>query len=125
MRGQRLRLSRREFALAGSVALAGCAYGVGLDEQRVPPKLFYLGPAKVFSMDPAGGAPVTLVDQAPKDGSRPGGLNDGIALDLVNRHVYWTNMGRAAENDVIMRSDLDGSNVTTIEAGRQCSRLSS
>ena len=107
-----LALSRRSILLAGSAALAGCAHFDGSD---APPRLFYLGAAKVFLIDPAGGGPVTVVDQSPKDGSRGAGLNDGIALDPINRHIYWTNMGRAAENDgYIMRSGIDGQSVTTI-----------
>jgi len=40
---------------------------------------------------------------------------DGIAIDTRNRHVYWTTMGKVADNDgSIMRSDLDGKNVKVI-----------
>jgi hypothetical protein len=40
------------------------------------------------------------------------GTPDGIAIDHVNRHVYWTNMGEDwSENDgFIERVDFDGSN---------------
>lgn len=110
------RLSRREFALAGGVILAGCAQAPVLKGGAGLPQLVYLGPAKVFSIHPGGGAPKTLVDQSPKDGSRSSGLNDGIAID-PGKHIYWTNMGRAAEKDgFVMRSDLDGSNLETIVA---------
>jgi hypothetical protein len=109
-----MRLNRRELiAGGGGLMLAGCStmnIGGGSASQ-----LYYLGPAKVFSIDAAGGAPRTLVDASPKDGSRGSGLNDGIALDLKRGHIYWTNMGRAADNDgFIHRSNLDGSNVVTI-----------
>jgi DNA-binding beta-propeller fold protein YncE len=41
--------------------------------------------------------------------------SDGIAVDLAGGHIYWTNMGVPADNDgSVMRSDLDGSHVTTI-----------
>jgi sugar lactone lactonase YvrE len=40
---------------------------------------------------------------------------DGIAIDARAGHVYWTTMGKVADNDgSIMRSDLDGKNVKTI-----------
>lgn len=40
---------------------------------------------------------------------------DGLAVDLESKKIYWTNMGKASANDgTIQRSDLDGSNVTTI-----------
>ena len=40
---------------------------------------------------------------------------DGIAIDTRAGHVYWTTMGKVADNDgSIMRSDLDGRNVKVI-----------
>jgi DNA-binding beta-propeller fold protein YncE len=40
---------------------------------------------------------------------------DGIAVDPVRGHLYWTNMGNPAVNDgSIFRSDLDGGNITVI-----------
>ena len=108
-------LSRREFAagVAGSAVLAGCS-SIGAPSGPAP-KLFYLGQAKVFAFDPAGGDPVTLVDDSPKDGSRTPGVNDGIAIYSLTGQIYWTNMGRAAEHDgYIMRCEKDGSNVATI-----------
>jgi len=40
---------------------------------------------------------------------------DGIAVDVANGHIYWSNMGAAnADDGSIVRSNLDGSNVTTI-----------
>jgi DNA-binding beta-propeller fold protein YncE len=45
---------------------------------------------------------------------------DGIVVDTASKKIYWTNMGKPSANDgTIERSDLDGSNVTTIvpEAG--------
>jgi hypothetical protein len=108
-------LSRRAIMVAGGGLLAGCAHAV--NGSGGASRLFYLGQAKVFAIDPAGGAPVTLVDQSPKDGSRAAGVNDGIALDVAKGHVYWTNMGRADQRDgYIMRCDFDGSNVKTIVA---------
>lgn len=110
-------VSRREILAAGGFALAGCAHVPGAQGASGAPKLFYLGQAKVFSLDPAGGVPTTLVDASPKDGSRANGVNDGIALDVARGHIYWTNMGRAPERDgYVQRCNLDGSNVATIVA---------
>lgn len=77
--------------------------------------LYYLGQAKVFSLSASGGAaPVTLVDHTVENQYRRG-VNDGIALDLARGHIYWTNMGRAADRDgFIFRSNLDGSHIVEI-----------
>jgi hypothetical protein len=107
-------LNRRQAIAGGSLLLAGCA-STGLGGEAPVSRLVYLGPAKVFSLPAAGGAPKILVDQSPKDGSRGNGLNDGIALDLKRGHIYWTNMGKASENDGwVRRSNLDGSNIIDI-----------
>jgi hypothetical protein len=40
---------------------------------------------------------------------------DGIVVDTASKKIYWTNMGSPSANDgTIERSDLDGSNLTTI-----------
>ena len=40
---------------------------------------------------------------------------DGVAVDVVGGHIYWTGMGVPSANDgFIMRSDLDGTNVKTL-----------
>lgn len=110
--------SRRQFTagMGGSLALAGCAT-VGAATGPAP-KLYYLGQAKVFAFDPAsGGSPVTLVDDSPANGSRPTGVNDGIAVNSATGQIFWTNMGRASERDgYIMRCEKDGANVSTIVA---------
>ena len=42
-------------------------------------------------------------------------LPDGLVLDVVVGHIYWTNMGDPKKNDgSIMRSDLNGKNMITI-----------
>jgi len=42
-------------------------------------------------------------------------LPDGLAVDIEAGHLYWTNMGNPKANDgSILRSDLDGRNVTTV-----------
>jgi hypothetical protein len=111
--------SRRDVlgGIAGGAMLAGCATGAGMNAERgsAAPRLFYLGQAKVFSLDAAGGPPVTLVDDTPADGSRATGVNDGIAVNSRTKQIFWTNMGRAPERDgYIMRCERDGSGVTTI-----------
>jgi hypothetical protein len=43
--------------------------------------------------------------------------SDGIAVDVAAGYIYWTDMGVPADDDgTIMRSGLDGSNVTTLVA---------
>jgi DNA-binding beta-propeller fold protein YncE len=40
---------------------------------------------------------------------------DGVAVDMAGGHIYWTLMGNPSANDgEVMRSNLDGSNVTTL-----------
>jgi sugar lactone lactonase YvrE len=111
-----MNLNRRQFsaALAGSLALAGCASTPAAPAAGAP-KLYYLGQAKVFAMDAETGAVTTLVDHMPADGSRPTGVNDGIAVLAATGQIFWTNMGKAAERDgYIMRCERDGSGVMTI-----------
>ena len=110
--------SRRQFTagIGGSLALAGCATA-GVASSDPAPKLYYLGQAKVFSLDLASNAAVTLVDDTPADGSRPTGVNDGIAINSATGQIFWTNMGRAADRDgYVMRCEKDGTNVATIVA---------
>lgn len=105
---------RRDVLLGGAaLSLAACAHAPGASKAS---KLYYLGQSKVFALDAAGGTPKTLVDKTdPAEPRGMRGVNDGIALDLAKGHIYWSNMGRAAENDgYILRSDLDGGNVKTI-----------
>jgi sugar lactone lactonase YvrE len=105
-------LSRRS-VLAGGVILAGCA-SVGSRGRHST--LYYLGQAQVLRSDASGGEARVLVD-ATATNVTARGVNDGIALDLLRGHVYWTNMGRAAERDgYVMRCDIDGANVKTIVA---------
>lgn len=107
-------LNRREFTavLGGSALASACSTLQGPTGQ--PPGLFYLGQARVFQLTP-GAEAVKLIDATPKDGSRPQGVNDGIAIHAATGQIFWTNMGRPAERDgYIMRCERDGSDLTTI-----------
>src|ERR1700761_702370 len=75
-------------------------------------RLFFLDVAggRVLSANPDGSDLKTIVEEGRK-------LPDGLAIDSAARHMYWTNMGNFKENDgSILRSDLDGKNITTIVA---------
>ena len=73
-------------------------------------RLFFLDLAagRVLSANPDGTGLTTLVEEGRK-------LPDGLAIDIAAGHLYWTNMGNPKANDgSILRSDLDGKNLTTI-----------
>jgi DNA-binding beta-propeller fold protein YncE len=73
-------------------------------------RLFFLDLAggRVLSANPDGTGLTTLVEEGRK-------LPDGLAIDSAAGHLYWTNMGNPKANDgSILRSDLDGANLTTI-----------
>ena len=73
-------------------------------------RLFFLDLAagRVLSANPDGTGLTTLVAEGRK-------LPDGLAIDIAAGHLYWTNMGNPKVNDgSLMRSDLDGVNLTTI-----------
>src|SRR5262245_12922712 len=66
-----------------------------------------LSGGRIFSLDTGASGVRTLVT-----GCRH---PDGIAIDEVAGHIYWTNMGVPSLNDgSIERVDLDGGNRTTI-----------
>ena len=73
-------------------------------------RLFFLdlGGGRVLSANPDGSDLTTIVSEGRK-------LPDGLVVDSVAGHMYWTNMGNPQANDgSILRSDLDGQNMTTI-----------
>ena len=75
-------------------------------------RLFFLDIAggRVLSANPDGSDLKTIVEEGRK-------LPDGLVIDSAARHMYWTNMGNLKANDgSILRSDLDGKNITTIVA---------
>ena len=73
-------------------------------------RLFVLeasGGGRVFSVNPDGSDKKIIATEC--------GLPDGVAVDVVAGHFYWTNMGIPPVNDgSIERAELDGSNRTTI-----------
>jgi DNA-binding beta-propeller fold protein YncE len=73
-------------------------------------RLFFLdlGAGRILSVNPDGTDLKTIVSEGRK-------LPDGLVVDEAGGHLYWTNMGNFRENDgSILRSDLDGRNITTI-----------
>ena len=73
-------------------------------------RLFFLdlGGGRVLSANPDGSDLKTVVVDAGK-------WPDGLAIDVTAGHIYWTSMGNPKANDgSILRSDLDGRNLTTI-----------
>ncbi len=72
-------------------------------------RIFFLDlRGKIVSATPDGGDRQVLIEGLT-------GQPDGIAIDVEAGHIYWTNMGDyAADDGSIERSNLDGSNVTTI-----------
>lgn len=73
---------------------------------------------RLFFLDLSGGRVLTANSDGTglttllEEGRR---LPDGLAVDIVRGHLYWTNMGNPKENDgSILRSDLDGKNLSTI-----------
>src|ERR1700722_4820937 len=75
-------------------------------------RLFFLDVAegRVLSANPDGSDLKTIVQEGRK-------IPDGLVVDSVAGHMYWTNMGNPKANDgSILRSDLDGKNMTTIVA---------
>ena len=62
----------------------------------------------MLSANPDGSDLKTIITEGRK-------LPDGLVVDIAAGHIYWTNMGSLKANDgSILRSDLDGRNMTTI-----------
>jgi hypothetical protein len=94
----------------GSVGSPGGAAGSsGAAPTSGTPTLFWLDVSgKVLSSDATNFAVKTVVPSA-------GQGSDGIAVDVAAGYIYWTDMGAPADDDgSVLRSNLDGSNVTTI-----------
>jgi len=77
--------------------------------QEATGRLFFLdlGVGRIVSVNPDGSDLKVLIE-----GQRH---PDGLAVDPVERHLYWTIMGNPNVNDgCIMRADLEGKNITVI-----------
>jgi len=73
-------------------------------------RLFFLDASvgRVLSVKPDGSDLRTVVDIGRK-------IPDGLVADVASGYLYWTNMGNPKANDgSILRSDLDGRNMTSI-----------
>jgi DNA-binding beta-propeller fold protein YncE len=73
-------------------------------------RLFFLDVAggRVLTANPDGSDLKTIVEEGRK-------IPDGLVVDSAAGHMYWTNMGNPKANDgSILRSDLDGKNMTTV-----------
>src|SRR5271167_1772955 len=73
-------------------------------------RLFFLSASsgQVFSANPDGSDLKVIVSEGRR-------LPDGIVVDTVAGHLYWTNMGNPVANDgSIERADFDGKNLTHI-----------
>ncbi|HTQ04682.1 MAG TPA: hypothetical protein VMI54_12540 [Polyangiaceae bacterium] len=95
---------------AGSSTSGGAGQpGAGGAAPTGTPTLFWLDVSgKVERSDVANFSAKTIVPSA-------GQGSDGIAVDVAAGYIYWTDMGVPADNDgSVMRSNLDGSNVTTL-----------
>ncbi len=92
--------------IAGVLLLLGLTAPVAAQS---PDRIFFLDlRGKIVSSAPDGSDRQVVVDGLK-------GAPDGIAVDVEGGHIYWTNMGNVAADDgSIERSNLDGSNVTTI-----------
>ncbi len=71
--------------------------------------LLEANPQRMLSVSLSGDSVSVFVDNL-------GGTPDGIAIDYINRHIYWTNMGAEwSKNDgFIERANFDGSDRTVI-----------
>ena len=92
--------------------------GAAADSESSRKPLVTPGTGRIFFLDIRGGR-VLSADPDGSDlkvlleGHKTG--PDGIVVDAPARHIFWTNMGKAKENDgSIERLDLDGKNLTTI-----------
>ena len=73
-------------------------------------RLFFLdlSGGRILSSNPDGSDLKTILTEGRR-------LPDGLVVDVEAGHLYWTNMGNPSANDgSIERSDLDGTNPTTI-----------
>lgn len=113
-------LHRRHVVAGLSASLGAAAFGPGLARAADRDCFLFLGANKVACADVDGSNLRTLFERPVPPGAAPpargaGGLYDGIAIDKVGGHVYWTDMGRAnADDGTITRAKLDGSEAKII-----------
>ena len=91
-------------------AIASTSINADAKNAPAPGRLFFLNlsAGRILSANPDGSDLKAIVNEGRK-------LPDGLALDVVAGHIYWTNMGNPSRNDgSIMRSDLDGKNMMII-----------
>ena len=78
---------------------------------RTTGRLFFLdlGGGRILSANPDGSDLKTIVEEGRK-------LPDGLTVDPLHGHLYWTNMGAnpKANDGSIYRSDFDGRDITVI-----------
>mgnify|MGYP000921824245 CR=1 FL=1 len=94
--------------VTGTLVLSGL--GVSLMAADTTPRLFFLDirGGRVLSTRPDGSDLQVLVDNKKES-------PDGIAVDVDKGFIYWSNMGKAAEDDgSVFRTNLDGSHFTTL-----------
>jgi DNA-binding beta-propeller fold protein YncE len=80
------------------------------DKAKTSGRLFFLdlGAGRVLSVNPDGSDLKTILNEGKR-------FPDGLVADVTAGYLYWTNMGNPKKNDgTILRSDLDGKNLTTI-----------
>ena len=91
-------------------AIASTSINADAKNAPAPGRLFFLNlsAGRILSANPDGSDLKAIVNEGRK-------LPDGLALDVVAGHIYWTNMGNPSRNDgSIMRSDRDGKNMMII-----------
>jgi len=99
--------------IGGVARTSSAVEGTGIRpvvEAATAPRIFFLNLSggQVLTAETDGTGTRVLADNL-------GNWPDGIAVDAENRWIYWSNMGSAkAEDGSVMRSDLDGGNLTTI-----------
>jgi DNA-binding beta-propeller fold protein YncE len=104
---------RQRIAIASTACLLALASVSA--RQASTGRIFYLdigGGGRVLSAN-ADGSDVQIVSKSRASGP------DGIVVDPVGKHIYWTTMGAVSKDDgTIERVDLDGGNgVTIVHAG--------